>query len=92
MALTKAFSEGYGAIAARDDTRALKAAVNTYNEQLRLYGLKDYQVGAQRQVRTARATAHTGRADRREVAREVARAACGEVPLILAGRHRARQV
>ena len=56
MALTKAFSEGYGAIAARDDTRALKAAVNTYNEQLRLYGLKDYQVGAQRQVRTERAS------------------------------------
>ena len=32
--LTKAFSEGYGQIATRKDTAALKAAVDKYNYQL----------------------------------------------------------
>jgi len=51
VALTKAFSEGYGRRVGSVETEEVKRAVDEYHSQLRLFGLKDFQVSAQAPLR-----------------------------------------
>lgn len=53
VALTKAFSQAWVKVAERPGTAALQRLVASYNQQLRLYGIKDYHVEASTAIATS---------------------------------------
>lgn len=53
VALTKAFSRGWAEISEKPGTAALQRRVASYNQQLRLYGIRDYRVEASTRIDNA---------------------------------------